>query len=69
MTHQPHPAAKLFPMMESHLIRELAEDIKAHGLLSPIVLHQGMILDGRNRMAACEYAGIKPHFVEWVATR
>jgi hypothetical protein len=30
-----------------------------------VVMHQGKVLDGRNRLAACEIAGVEPRFVEW----
>jgi len=60
-----HPAADLFPMLDDARLTELAEDIKARGLLDPIVLHDGMILDGRNRDGACEKAGVAPRYVEW----
>ena len=33
-----HPAADLFPMMSEDELRELGEDIRANGLLSPIVI-------------------------------
>jgi ParB-like nuclease family protein len=44
-------------------IGQLASDIKERGLLQPIVLDaDGRMLDGRNRLAACEIAGVKPVF-------
>jgi transcriptional regulator with XRE-family HTH domain len=55
-----HPAAELFPLMSESELRELGEDIKAHGLVSSIVLHEGKLLDGRNRLDAMELVGILP---------
>jgi len=43
----------------------LVSDIKANGLQSPIVIHDGMILDGGNRYRACVEAGIEPEFREF----
>jgi hypothetical protein len=57
-----HPAASLFPMMTEEELRELAEDIRLNGLRDPIVGMNGVILDGRNRLKACEMAGVEPHF-------
>src|SRR5262249_6969633 len=54
-----HPAAELFPLMSEPELRELGEDIKKNGLLSPIVIHHEMLLDGRNRLDAMELVGIE----------
>jgi hypothetical protein len=62
---QLHPACKLFPELPEDELQQLADDIKANGLRNPVVLWGGKILDGPNRVAACERAGIKPRFVEW----
>ena len=43
----------------------LVADISKHGLREPIVLHEGMILDGRTRWRACERLGIKASTIEW----
>jgi hypothetical protein len=53
-----HPAADLFPRMSEGELRELGENIKAHGLMSSIVLYQGTLLDGRSRLDAMELVGI-----------
>lgn len=54
-----HPYADKFPMLPDQELDELAESIKANGLRNPIVLTpDGLILDGRNRFAACERAGV-----------
>src|SRR5947199_9615571 len=55
--HPPvHSAAELFPLMSEAELKELAEDIEAHGLLEPIILFatgsQAILLDGRNRLDA-----------------
>lgn len=60
-----HPAAELFPMLAKDRLQELADDISAHGLKEPITLCDGMILDGRNRFAACEIAGVEPKYREF----
>ncbi len=55
-----HPVAELFPMMGEAELASLAADIKQHGLLNPITVdREDRILDGRNRMRACEQAGVK----------
>jgi hypothetical protein len=60
-----HPAAALFPLMKGPEFGLLVEDIDEHGLREPIVMHQGLVLDGRNRLRACEIAKVEPRFVEW----
>jgi ParB-like nuclease domain len=58
-----HPAAELFPLMSPSELKELAEDIKANGLTSPIALWRAapdaqlQLLDGRNRLDAIELVG------------
>jgi ParB-like chromosome segregation protein Spo0J len=58
----PHPIAELFPMMADDELRALADDIRKNGLLDKIVVYEGQILDGRNRLKACKLAGVKPAF-------
>lgn len=55
-----HPAAEIFPMMDDGELAALAEDIKANGLQMPIVVKDGVLIDGRNRLKACEMAGVEP---------
>jgi N6-adenosine-specific RNA methylase IME4 len=62
---QIHPAASRFPMMDEAELQEFAADIKANGQRLPILEHMGMILDGRNRLRACEIAGVEPRINPW----
>jgi ParB-like chromosome segregation protein Spo0J len=66
-----HPLANMFPMIEGTAFEELKRDIAAQGILEPIRLYQGMILDGRNRYAAGKAVGHKfsvDDFVQWEGT-
>ena len=58
-----HEYADAFPMASDEELEELAASIAAVGLIHPIVLTpKGEVLDGRNRLAACEKAGVEPTF-------
>lgn len=65
MSYEAHPVADLFPLLPADELAALAEDIKANGQREPIWLHDGKIVDGRNRYAACRQAGVEPQFREW----
>lgn len=65
MTYELHPLCTLFPRMGENEYETLKNDIAANGLQQPIILHEGMILDGGNRYRACVDAGIKPTFKEY----
>jgi ParB-like chromosome segregation protein Spo0J len=65
----PHPICLLVPSADEDELQNLTDDIRAHGLLDPIVLFEKRILDGRNRAAACESAGVAPRYVEFEGTR
>ena len=54
-----HPLSDLFPLMEGREFDELVVDIQSNGLREPIWLHEGQILDGRNRWRACAAAGVQ----------
>jgi hypothetical protein len=58
-----HPITEIFPMMQEDELAELADDIKANGLINPIVVDaNGILIDGRNRLEACRRVGVQPIF-------
>lgn len=60
-----HPAAEGWRLMTDDELSSLADDIRANGLIDPIILtHDGELVDGRNRLRACEAAGVEPVFVQ-----
>jgi hypothetical protein len=63
--HAIHPLAETYPPMSEAEMEALVADIAARGLQRPIVLHEGKILDGRNRYLACKKANVEPSFVEY----
>jgi len=66
---QVHPAAELFPMLSESELVALADDIKEQGLLQSLtLLPDGTLLDGRNRLAACTRAAVRPRFVVYSGT-
>jgi ParB family chromosome partitioning protein len=55
-----HEVAEIFPMMSQEALSELTADIRVHGLISPLVVYEEKILDGRNRYLACQQIGVEP---------
>lgn len=68
-----HPAAAAFRLMTDEERNELADSIKANGLIYPIVRGEWQengqtvhgIIDGRNRVRACDIAEIEPSFTDY----
>jgi len=60
-----HPLADVLPLIEGAEFDRLVADIREHGLLNPITVYDGKILDGRNRYRACRAAGVAPRYVEF----
>lgn len=59
-----HPAADSLPLIEGEDFDLLVADIRDNGLQDPIVVHESLIVDGRNRLRACIASGVKPRFVQ-----
>jgi hypothetical protein len=61
-----HPVAAIFPPITGDEWDDFVADIKANGLLEPCVLDkEGTLIDGRNRLKACDVAGVEPRFVTY----
>lgn len=63
-----HPEClKIRPMTDGEF-QSLKDNIRENGydVNFPILLHEGMILDGRHRYLACMELGIEPYVVNWV---
>jgi hypothetical protein len=59
-----HPAATIFPMMTEEEYRGLKADIAENGQREDIVVWCGKLIDGRNRLRACEELQRQPHIAE-----
>lgn len=65
-----HDAAAMYPLMRDEVFDGLCESLREIGLADAIVLHDGKVLEGRNRCRAIERLRaegyeIEPRFVEW----
>ena len=59
-----HEAANVLPLLPEKELQDLADNIRRHGLEVPITVCRGLIVDGRNRLMACQLAGVEPRFEE-----
>lgn len=66
-----HEAANAFPFISGDLYESLKKDIQSNGIIEPVTLYEGKILDGRNRyriaielglddIPVCAYEGDNP---------
>jgi hypothetical protein len=60
-----HEVAALFPLLNGEEYDQFKEDIRVNGQQEDIVVHDGKIVDGRNRYRACRQLGIDPRLREW----
>jgi hypothetical protein len=63
-----HPAAECVRLMDPEELASLAASIEAHGQRDAIIMGRvngaevELLVDGRNRLRACEIAKVEPHF-------
>ena len=54
--------ANLFPDMDGDAFARLVRNIREEGLVEPIAVWRGQVVDGRHRYRACLEAGVEPRF-------
>lgn len=60
-----HPVCELFPLMNKSDFEALKADIQQNGIREPVVFWNGWLIDGKNRLLACEELGIECPRSEW----
>lgn len=61
-----HEAAELFPLLTGEALDVIVESMRLNGYdkRKPVVMLDGKVLDGRNRLYAAKLAGVEPVLVE-----
>lgn len=58
-----HPYTAEYPILPDDELADLAADIAENGLRNPLTVDKSWrLIDGQNRLAACELAGVEPVF-------
>lgn len=57
--------ANEFPLLPEEELKELSQDLEVSGQQHPIIIYNGMILDGRNRIRAFQDTNLKEAAVEY----
>lgn len=57
-----HELCRLLPDMTAGEFKSLVDDVRKKGLVRPITLFEGKILDGRHRFKACTETGTEPRY-------
>ena len=63
-----HPIADGYPLASPTEYDALQENIRQCGLISPIILYDEKILDGRNRYMACRESDVEPRYETFTGT-
>jgi hypothetical protein len=55
-----HEISRCWPMLQGDRLEVFIDTVARYGLKQPIMLYEGRVLDGKNRLAACDQLGITP---------
>jgi len=61
-----HKLAEMLPPMRDSDYKRLKDDIAKDGLIDPITMYEGKIIDGVHRQAVCEELGIKARYEDFI---
>ena len=65
---QIHQLAAAFPLTEGKAFDQIKDSIRLIGQQVPVIMHNGVLLDGRNRLRACRELGRSVKAVDWNGT-
>src|SRR5215469_13590011 len=60
-----HPVASMFPLLEGEEYEDLRLSIDGAGQIHPIIVKDGVLLDGRTRLKICLELGLEPRIEEY----
>ena len=60
-----HRSAARFPLMSDQDLIALAMDLRKSGQRLPVIVEGDLVLDGRNRLRACDLAKMEPRIQQW----
>jgi len=58
MKYKQHPLSSAFPAMTDNEFKELRDSIEVNGVLNPITIYEGMVIDGWHRYKAANEANV-----------
>ena len=69
MKYKQHPLSSAFPAMTDNEFQELRDSIETNGVLNPITIYEGMVIDGWHRYKAANEANVdcpETELDEWI---